>query len=365
MRARVLCVVGVALAVQCAIIAYRTATPAFAAAPLPDALPDRLIDTGLYAADGRTVDPRNRQFSPQYPLWSDGLTKRRWVYLPDGAAIDARDEHDWNFPVGTKFWKEFSLNGRKVETRLLWKTSESRWTMAAYAWNEEGTEAVLAPAEGVFGAVEVSTGRRHSIPSRTDCAACHGVQHPRALGFTALQLSTDRDSNAIHGVPLEPGMVTLATLADSGVLRNARSDLTSNPPRIRSSDPVTRSVLGYMVANCAMCHNGRGEIAAVAPIIRDVDLTTDGDAVARGFVGMRTRWQMNGVADGETVLVHAGSPQLSAMIARMRSRSPSSQMPPLGTVLRDDQAVETFSRWVEAGPAPVHASRAGGEQRRR
>jgi hypothetical protein len=30
----------------------------------------------------------------------------------------------------------------------------------------------------------------------------------------------------------------------------------------------------------------------------------------------------------------------------MRSRSPSSQMPPLGTVLRDQAAVEELARWI-------------------
>ena len=40
--------------------------------------PRLLSQTGLYAA-GRpgVVDARNRPFSPQYPLWTDGAAKRR------------------------------------------------------------------------------------------------------------------------------------------------------------------------------------------------------------------------------------------------------------------------------------------------
>jgi hypothetical protein len=34
------------------------------------------------------------------------------------------------------------------------------------------------------------------------------------------------------------------------------------------------------------------------------------------------------------------------MLVRMRSRSPSSQMPPLGTVLRDEKAVAALSEWI-------------------
>jgi hypothetical protein len=30
----------------------------------------------------------------------------------------------------------------------------------------------------------------------------------------------------------------------------------------------------------------------------------------------------------------------------MRSRSPSTQMPPLGTAVRDEQAVQAIERWI-------------------
>ena len=32
----------------------------------------------------------------------------------------------------------------------------------------------------------------------------------------------------------------------------------------------------------------------------------------------------------------------------MRSRRPSSQMPPLGTVVRDQAATDAIARWIEA-----------------
>jgi hypothetical protein len=36
----------------------------------------------------------------------------------------------------------------------------------------------------------------------------------------------------------------------------------------------------------------------------------------------------------------------SAMLVRMRSRRPSSQMPPLGSALRDDTAIDVITRWI-------------------
>jgi cytochrome c553 len=324
------------------------------AATGPAEPPSVLADTGLYAG-GRVdvIDVRNRPFAPQYPLWSDGLLKRRWIQLPAGAAIDARDPYSWSFPVGTKLWKEFSFEGRKIETRMLWKASDAGWITAVYAWNDDGTEAVLAPAEGLLTDVEVVPGRRHVIPARTDCAACHGGK-PAPLGVNALQLSADRDPNAIHGEPLEAGMVTLQTLVDDGLLRDLPADLMSRPPRIATSSPETRAILGYLVTNCGNCHNGSGEISASAPVLIYRELLEDGDTVARRLVGHRTKWQVPGVADGESVLVQPGHPDASALLVRMRSRAPSSQMPPLGTVMRDQEALDAITRWIQSEVASAH-----------
>src|SRR5262245_14466067 len=64
----------------------------------PPPLPRLLSETGLYLdGDTRTVDPKNLPYSPQYALWTDGATKRRWVRLPDGQRIDASNPDRWVF----------------------------------------------------------------------------------------------------------------------------------------------------------------------------------------------------------------------------------------------------------------------------
>ena len=310
-------------------------------------LPLRLTDTGLYASDRAGVIADGvRPFLPQYPLWSDGLTKHRWVALPHGGVIDARSELAWDFPVGTKFWKEFSLSGRKIETRLLWKTSPSHWEAASYVWNEAGTDATLAPLDGVPAVAEIASGRWHSIPSRTDCSACHGTTRSGPLGFNALQLSTDRDPNAIHGQPLTSGMLTLRALVEDGLITPAPSHFITSPPRIRTDNAATRSVLGYLAANCAICHNGEPDGAPSGPTLSLRDLLEDADAAAQKLFDHPSAWQVPGVAEGHSVVIHPGSAESSALFVRLRSRAPSSQMPPLGTVVRDDQAVDAINRWI-------------------
>jgi mono/diheme cytochrome c family protein len=314
----------------------------------PMALPARLTDTGLFIP-GRTdvVAPANRPFSPQYPLWTDGATKRRWIYLPEGTTIDARNIRRWEFPVGTRFWKEFSFAGRPVETRLLWKTSSNRWVAGSYVWNEGRTDAVLTE-DGVIGAAEIAPGRQHNVPSRSDCAACHGTAGG-PLGFNPLQLSNDRDPNAIHGEPLTRDMITLQTLIDEQRLTGLDPAWRKAPPRINAGDPQTRAVLGYLSGNCGSCHNGDGQIAAQVPSFHYADLLDGAEALAQRMTGQQTRWQAPGRADG-TLLIDTASPDQSALLLRMRSRRPSSQMPPLGTVVQDQQAIDAIRAWISRVP---------------
>jgi hypothetical protein len=322
------------------------------------ALPPRLSETGLYAdAATLAVDPRNRPFTPQYPLWSDGAVKRRWVRLPDGAAIDTRDVGQWDFPVGTRFWKEFEFGGRRVETRMLVKTATEHWEFASYAWSDDQRDALLAPAEGLSDVAEVAPGKRHSVPSRDECRACHDSGRTEILGFSAVQLSTDRDPLAPHAEPLTADMITLRTLNDEGRLSPPRPEWVTTPPRITARDPRERAVLGYLSTNCGSCHNQKSSIASLGLFLKH-DAARSGactpDAIAT-TVNQPGHWIVPTAPEGASRLVSPGKPELSALLARARSRRPSSQMPPIGTVLADRQALELVSAWIAAGPGTAAA----------
>src|SRR5215831_8503230 len=69
-----------------AVLAQQVSRAAAGVAADADTLPQHLTETGLYAPDhSDTVASSVRPFRPQYPLWSDGLTKRRWISLPPGS----------------------------------------------------------------------------------------------------------------------------------------------------------------------------------------------------------------------------------------------------------------------------------------
>ncbi|WP_248361061.1 hypothetical protein [Anaeromyxobacter oryzae] len=192
-------------------------------APAPAATPPpTLAETGLYSdLPARSLAPGVLGYTPVYPLWSDGATKRRFIRLPPGGAIDARDPDAWVFPVGTRVWKEFAFGGRPVETRYLERTPAG-WLYATYAWSEDGREATLAPERGVRGVCEIVPGVRHDLPAVADCRACHEGGPVPVLGFSALQLSPDRDPLAPHAERPAPGDVDLRSLVARGLVRNFR-----------------------------------------------------------------------------------------------------------------------------------------------
>jgi hypothetical protein len=321
-----------------------------AAAPVA---PRLLSQTGLYAdAAALKIDDRNRSFSPQYPLWSDGATKRRWVRLPAGSQINVADPGKWKLPVGTKFWKEFAFNGRKTETRFLWQTRKNTWVFASYAWNDAQTDAVLASANGVADVADVADGKRHSIPSVNECRSCHDSSRTEILGFNALQLSTDRDPNALHGEPLTSEMVTLKTLVDDKLMTPPRPELLISPPRIAATSPQTRTALGYLSTNCGSCHNGDSSIAKLGLLLADSSShkpsglsATECSVAIATTLDQRGHWVVPETPE-QSRMISPGRPESSAIIRRVKSRSPISQMPPIGTVVADRAAIDLLTAWV-------------------
>ena len=288
-------------------------------------LPELLSETGLWVPGTRDPRPELLVFAPQYPLWSDGAEKRRWLELPPNTFIDARDADDWVFPVGTRAWKEFSVDGRRVETRYLEALPDGSWRFATYVW--EGDDARRAPEAGA----RLEDG--YVVPSAIDCVACHEGRRSPILGFAALQLSGDRDPLAPHASS-DPDAVVLAELVGRGLVRG----LSSTVPRI-AGDPIERAALGYLHGNCGGCHHDRGPLASLGLVLwRSVEA----DDRASLFAPARfcdDAWD----ADHRVV---AGAPERSVLALRMGSRVPHQQMPPIGTRRVDETARALVEQWI-------------------
>ena len=97
---------------------------------------------------------------------------------------------------------------------MLWRATADEWSYAAYVWNEAQTDATLVPAEGLAGVVEVAPGKRHSIPSRDDCRACHDKAARASSGSRRCSSRPIAIRRRRTPSRCSPEMITLQTLLD-------------------------------------------------------------------------------------------------------------------------------------------------------
>ena len=320
--------------------------------------PQTLFETGLCVDHAcNTISPDVHAYTPQFPLWADTATKRRWFYLPPGTQIDTSDMDHWQFPEGTKFWKEFTRDGVRVETRLVQKigpgTGPLDWLYVSFQWNAANDDTTLAsPQMGVMNA----NGTMHDIPSRSQCKQCHENFAPsRILGFGAIQLDATATGSE----------TSLATLV-------AASTLTVNPPSPGSvgapfypieGTTAEKAAMGYVHANCSHCHNASSAVHDIVPMelrllvgeVHDHTLT----AAYRTAVGKRATQpigltggqlhcaDMNGTPNAAECIIAPGVPDDSVMLLRFRAAPTTNlHMPQLGSEMMDPTGNTTLTTWA-------------------
>jgi hypothetical protein len=313
-----------------------TLPPECADAPVP---PPSLVCTGLFAdVANKTVAPGVREYAPALSLWSDGADKRRWIGLPEGTTIDASDPNEWVFPVGTRFWKEFSQDGRRVETRLWQKLTPTFWANAAYAWNEEETEATRT----VGGDIPFGDATYH-IPTDDECEKCHRGRTEKILGFGAVELGLAGASG-----------VTLEMLAAEGVLDPlpASTNLTIGDDGTGAAAPA----LGWMHVNCGTtCHNGNSRAMGYPSGLR---LRLDpNDLDGRPLTDIEPRTTSLGVTVQAAnwrgrVRIIPGNPIDSLLYDLISHRGEGQQMPPFATRVVDEAGVALVEEWIRRLPPP-------------
>lgn len=320
------------------------------------AAPLTLEATGLYRDfSTRLIDPGHLHFIPQYGLWTDGATKRRWMSLPGGSVIDGSDPDAWVFPVGTRFWKEFSLEGRRIETRFMELQATGKWLYATYEWSSDGSGASLAPVRGRGGAFPLPNGRSYAIPSVSDCGVCHRSNSTEVLGFGALQLSSDPDPGALHAghVPVQGDghseSIELDVLIERGLVVGLPSEIAEAPTRVEARTPIERTALGYLHGNCGHCHSAAGKLTDLNLVLSQSVSSPDFAAIA-STVEKPLRKPPAGMPPDVVARIAPGDPDRSGLIHRMASRHAALQMPPLGTQLVDDEAVALLHRWISELP---------------
>jgi hypothetical protein len=291
-----------------------------------------LSATGLYANTAlKTLSPSVVPFSVRHPLWSDGAEKARFVELPPCSTIDTTDMDRWSVPVGTKFWKEFSVSGKRVETRLLHRFGPELgdFVFVAYQWDDTESDATSVP-----NGVEDANGTTHDIPAVWECLTCHTRLPERVLGFSAIQLSHTGAGWT---------MSSLSAAQKLSVPQPAGYRIPGNG--------TERAALGYLHGNCGHCHNATvwGETFQTPYDLRVGVGDTEVEDVGayRTAVGVPVETFF---APGVTMRIAPGAPWSSCVFYRMNQRGNGEQMPPFGTEEVDPDGLAAVEKWILSLP---------------
>ncbi len=340
-------------------------------------MPTLLSETGLYTdIKAKALAPGVKKFTPAYTLWSDGATKNRFVFMPEGKKINTEEMEFWQYPAGFKLWKDFTRDGKLIETRLLQKLGDGKadWYMVAFKWKDDYSDAEAVPM-GVPNAM----GTEHDVPSQESCKGCHSALGDYSIGFTALMLS--------HNLP---DSLNLSQVAELGWLTAAPAATGYKIP----GTEVESAALGYLHANCGMCHNTKSQVYKTKVTL---DLWTHLDAAHLANVQSTNAWlsmvcdQWPGGVDGPTNPAtgmkdydkfnpmvacdpgHATGALMDTDISKLKRIAPKDaansgiidlmalratgmvgemkQMPPIGSEKKDDAGLAAVTAWLNALPA--------------
>lgn len=331
-----------------------------------NSFPTKLSKTGLFK-DLATLTPVDgvMPYDINAPAWADGATAVRHMAIPPGA--DAKIEGKNNLlrlGDGAVLARTVLLqvpgrtDPRRMETQILMK-EEGSWAAYSYIWNENQTDADLAPAQGgsvMVDQADIDHGgqpyrMRYRVPARAECMLCHnpwaeagsagyGRQSASPLALFSNQL--DNPDPKKHARYTE--LVSWATGSEADIKppSPARTLAATND----ESASADRRVRSWMHVNCSQCHafNAGG----AATIILDESAATD------QMKSVNVKPQQGDLGLGaDAMIVKPGQPEKSVLFARIAKYGPG-HMPRLGSREVDTAAARHIYAWIKAlgsGPA--------------
>jgi len=191
------------------------------AAPAAPPLPRLLSDTALFSPGTTTTLAAGVvPFAPQYPLWSDGTRKRRWIALPPGAAIDA------------------ARVSRRLGAEVVQVYRRTRAEMPANAEDVEAAVEEGVRQEFLAAPLRIEPGRLQCIRMALGEPDADGRRRPQAMPGTEFDIEADTVILAVGQLASAPE--TAATRQSNGTIRARPDDLcTSVPGLFAGGDAVT------------------------------------------------------------------------------------------------------------------------------
>jgi len=317
-------------------------------------VPTLLSATGcIDMADPTKPAPGLLPYSVRSPLWSDAATKERFLRIPEGVKIHAldcavdvddckapglggigADEGHWIMPVGAVLVKSFSIEGKRIETRLLMRRSNLVWKGFSYEWNDAGTDATLLAdnPDGKDKPVGAGTQVWH-YPSRNECLDCHTRYAGSSLGPSTAQMNSDY-------LYAEGAMNQVEKFKALGLFDVPPKAITGYPDPVGAESLETRA-RSYMQVNCSMCHRP-GSGAGVGTL--DLRFTTP---FAQTFLCDAVERDADKVKPFRLV---PGDAVESTLSFRMHALD-DMRMPKIGSNVVDTAGTTLIDAWIDAMPS--------------
>lgn len=348
-------------------------------------LPDLLTDTDLTSMDAQTLSAKGTiAYNVEYPLWNDHAQKLRHIHQPaqikEGKAfmpkpleIEVKDrisEPTFNIPENTRFYKTFfrgvkekdgKVHFRPVETRIIVARNAPRKALyGTYVWREDGSNADLLKEPYRDGTAwkdktlaldfnhETGSKRNYLVPARHRCEQCHqGAPGDNfVLGFTPLQINRRDLGEAGRDLPVqEDELNQVKRFVKYGMFSEvtaAKLPKLEYFPSSRILDDNTVRAQGYMVGNCAHCHNPKGFAK------------TDGKVPMNLGAGKIYDFDTNLTSiffSNKKIINHEGKLDQSYLFHRVAGSDAElkleSRMPLHGSPAPDCRVAKLFSRWIK------------------
>jgi hypothetical protein len=225
--------------------------------------------------------------------------------------------------------KEFSVGGKRVETRLLVHHDDGDWAGYSYEWADDQSDATLLPASKTK---DLGNGQSWYFPSRSDCLRCHTQAAGRSLGLETLQMNRDAPTGGGNQLDLLTAMG-----AFDAPLGGAPATLPALPHIDDMNAPLDARARAYLHANCAFCHRMNG--TAPAPPDWRFALTLAETGACNGTP------QDGDLGHTGAKVIAPGMPDLS--VASLRAKATDAyRMPPLASHVVDADGTALLDAWI-------------------
>ncbi len=272
------------------------------------------------------------------PFWSDGADKSRYFAIPDDATITIEADGEWSFPNNSVTVKNFRLNDKLVETRLLVRHRDGSWAGYSYEWNDLQTDASLV----LDGKTRDIDGQTYIYPSTSECMSCHTAIAGTVLGLENRQVNRDF-AYPSTGVTANQ----MVTLNHIGMFSNELSDPDSLPVLTNPADlaaSIDDRARAYLYTNCSQCHRFDGP----TNVTLDFDITT-----ADADMNICEETPSHNITAASYILA-PGDANDSTLYHRLNCRDgvgscvAGDAMPPLGSTLVDSAGVSLIESYINS-----------------